>query len=268
MVVADLHVHTTVSDGRLTLEELPAVAEEAGVPVVGVTDHDRYHPELDAPVSRRGGVTVVRGIELRADAGGQRVDLLGYGLTETEALAAECDRIQRDRVERARRMVQQVEAETGVEVEVDLSPGVGRPDIARGIAASGAAYDYEAAFDELIGSDCPCYVPRDVPAVEEAVSLLRTACDVVSLAHPFRYPDPSAALSLVTEYDLDAVERFYPYDRTAQPDQTRLDELLAEHDLLVTGGSDAHELTLGRTGLDEAAWRRLRERLDTSGLDD
>ena len=130
-VIADLHVHTTASDGRLTVSEIPARAREAGVDVVAVTDHDRVHPALDAPVETRDGVTVVRGLELRVDTGERRLDLLGYGVDPTPDLAAELDRIQRDRIQRARQMVDLIEAETGVSLDLPVGPGVGRPHVAR-----------------------------------------------------------------------------------------------------------------------------------------
>ena len=99
-VFADLHVHTTNSDGEMELPEVPEAARDAGVSVVAITDHDRLHPELPTPVTAFEGVTVVHGIELRVeprteadgeddapsdapDAGptGERVDLLGVGVT-------------------------------------------------------------------------------------------------------------------------------------------------------------------------------------------
>ena len=91
MVYADLHVHTDNSDGTLALAEVPAAAHDAGVEVVAITDHDRLHPDLDAPVTERDGVELVNGIELRVEAGDQRLDLLGYGVTATDALAAETE---------------------------------------------------------------------------------------------------------------------------------------------------------------------------------
>jgi Predicted metal-dependent phosphoesterases (PHP family) len=78
---ADLHVHTTASDGTLTVPELPAAARRAGVEWVAVTDHDRVHPDLDAPVTDRDGVHIIRGIELRVETDRQRLDLLGYGVS-------------------------------------------------------------------------------------------------------------------------------------------------------------------------------------------
>ncbi|WP_251328843.1 PHP domain-containing protein [Haloplanus pelagicus] len=252
-VVADLHVHTPVSDGRLSLSALPGAARRAGVEVVAVTDHDRLHPGLDAPVIVRDGVTMIRGIELQVETATGRIDLLGYGAAETVALRAELDRLQRDRMCRARRMSERIEDRLGVELDVSFEPGVGRPHVARAVAESDAACDYAGAFDRLIGDDGPCYVPREVPSVERGIDLLSDACPVVSLAHPFRYADPDAALELAPE--LDAVERYYPYD--APVDTDRLDAVIEAHDLLATGGSDAHDRRLGVAGLDAAAYARF-----------
>jgi len=257
MVVADLHVHTTNSDGQLTLPDVPAAARDAGVEAVAITDHDRLHPKLSDPVERRDSVTVVHGVELRVLAGGHRIDLLGYGVRRTDALTRLVARLQDDRIERARAMLDRIEAETGVRPAVELEPGVGRPHIADAIAESRAPYTYDEAFEQLIGHDCPCYVARDIPDVEEGVAVLREACGVVSLAHPFRYRDPEAALALLDR--LDAVERYYPYDRAV--DEMVLEQARAEYDVLVTGGSDVHDTTLGRAGLGTADYRAFRDAL-------
>ena len=257
MVVADLHVHTTNSDGTLTLEGLPAAAREVGLEAVAVTDHDRISPDLDEPVSTLDGVTVIHGIELRVRAGELRVDLLGYGVRPTDELTALLASLQQNRVERAREMVASVEDRLGVSLDVTFEPGVGRPHVARAVAESDHEYGYDAAFSHLIGDGGPCYVARDIPRFEEGRRVLARACGVVGLAHPFRYPDPEAALGLLAH--LDAVELYYPYGR---PVDTRpAERAVAEYELLVTGGSDAHGETLGTEGLDREAFRAVRERL-------
>jgi len=165
-----------------------------------------------------------------------------------------CDRIQRNRRERGRRIIDRVEDRLDVSLPVEPRAGLGRPHIARGIAEV-SAYTYQEAFDRLIGDDCPCYVPREIPDFEAGRTVLADACGVVGLAHPFRYPDTEAALARCRS--LDAVERWYPYDRAVDTD--RLDRAIDRHDLLRTGGSDAHDEQLGRAGLDATAWDRLRE---------
>jgi len=255
MVYADLHVHTTRSDGSLTLETLPAVAREAGISVVAITDHDRLHPDIETPVDVIDDITVVSGIELRVETpGGQRVDLLGYGARGTSELTTELDRIQRDRIGRGRAMVERCEDRLGVDLDLSVEEGFGRPHLARAIDAHlETGLSYEGAFRELIGNDGPCFVARDVTTFQKGRQLLDDACGLVGLAHPLRYDDLDAALSLTAE--LDAVERFYPYGRPV--DTEPVDRVIREHDLVPTGGTDAHDTELGRAGLDEAGYRPI-----------
>lgn len=254
----DLHVHTTASDGTLELDEIPDAARRAGVEVVAVTDHDRLHPGLDEPTTVVDGVRLVRGVELRVDADGFRVDLLGYGVRRGGALQAELDRLQTDRIGRARAIVDCVEDELGVTLDIDPAEGVGRPHIARAVAASDAPYDYQGSFDNLIGSDCPCYRAREIPTFERGAALLDESCAVVSLAHPFRYPDIDRALGLACE--VGAVERYYAYGRPVETE--RVERVAREAGLLRTGGSDAHDRTLGRAGLSGAEATAFLARLD------
>ncbi|MFW5917935.1 MAG: PHP domain-containing protein [Haloferacaceae archaeon] len=255
--VADLHVHTTASDGELTVPELSTAARRGGIEWIAVTDHDRVHPELPAPVVERDGVRIIRGIELRVDAGPVNVDLLGFAVERTDALIAEVDRIQRDRVARARKIIDRVESRLGVDLSIEPSEGIGRPHIARAIDASSAGYDYQGAFDHLIGTGCPCYVPRRIPSFDRGRELLSEACAVVALAHPFRYRRVDRALALLSE--LDAVERYYPYHWDV--DVGRLERLLAERDLLAVGGSDAHDDRLGRAGPPRERFEQFRAAL-------
>ncbi len=256
MVVADLHVHTTNSDGELEPGAVPKAAAAGGVSVAAITDHDRLIPSLSAPIEEIDGVTIVHGIELRVEANGQRIDLLGYGVRPTDALSAELDRLQADRIERAEEIKERVERRTGVALDFDVHPGVGRPHIARAIERSAIDCDYQGAFDRLIGNDGPCFVPRSVPSFGRGRALLADACGLVSLAHPLRYGDPAAALALTA--DLDGVEYHYDYGRAV--DLAPVERAIDANDLVVTGGSDAHDRTLGRAGLDREEYHRFRDR--------
>ncbi|ERJ04615.1 PHP domain protein [Halorhabdus tiamatea SARL4B] len=256
MIVADLHVHTTRSDGTLPPEAVSDAARAVDLEAVAVTDHDRL-PPVDAPVVERDGVTVIAGIELRVTTGEQRLDLLGFGVDPTPELRAETDRLQADRIERARQIVDCVEDRLGVDLDLEMHDGIGRPHIARAIAESSAPYDAQSAFEALIGTDRPCYVARDLPAFERGRALLADAAALVGLAHPLRYDDPEGALAHAA--DLDAVERNYPYDGAV--DMTSVEDVIATHDLLATGGSDAHGETLGKAGLERDAYERVQTAL-------
>lgn len=264
-IYADLHVHTTNSDGKLVLDEIPAAAAEADIGAVAITDHDRIQPELDSPFIRIDGIDVIQGIELRVEVASlsERIDLLGYGVTQSSALRDELDRLQENRKTRGERIIELVESELGIALDIEVHEGVGRPHIARAIDAHlDTDLSYQDAFDELIADGRPCFVPREVPSFETGVSLLSEACGVVSLAHPYRYDDFEGVLELATQ--LDAVECHYPYSDSNTACASDLDLRTVErHDLLVTGGSDAHEKELGKAGLSEPEYERL---LDAGGF--
>ncbi|EMA38217.1 PHP domain-containing protein [Halobiforma nitratireducens] len=268
MPYADLHVHTTRSDGSLDREAVPAAARRHGVDVVALTDHDRLQP-TDAPVLERDGVTIVNGIELRVEIDGhdevrgpddrpepgQRVDLLGYAVERTTELEALTDRIQQDRIERGQAIVDRVEDRLGVDLGVTVTDGFGRPHVARAIDDHpDVDCDYEGAFDGLIGGGDPCYVPRNVPSFERGLKILEEAASLVALAHPLRYPDPASVLERAAA--LDAVELWYPYGRE-DVDLEPVERTLERYDLLPTGGSDAHEDRLGVAGLSREEYERL-----------
>ncbi len=257
MVVADLHVHTTNSDGTLTLATLPEAADRAGIEAVAVTDHERLHPDLDRPLTSVDGIEIVHGVELGVTTGALRVDLLGYGVRRSERLQELLDVVQANRVERARQIVACVEDRLGVDLDVDVEPGIHRTHIARAIDRSEAPYDYRRARDELIGDGCPCHVSRPVPEFDRGRRVLSEACALVGLAHPLRYDDPGRALALTAE--LDAVELAYPYDPAV--DVTPVEAAVDDHDLVPTGGSDAHDDRLGRAGVDRATYDRVRSRI-------
>ena len=256
-IVADLHVHTTRSDGTIHPEDIPRLALDHDLVAIAVTDHDRM-PPWDRPVSVREGVICIAAIELRVeshDAG--RVDLLGYGLSQTDELAAEIERLQRDRQERAQQMGMLLAEELDIDLDVDYGVGVGRPHIAKAVA-NATELNEQAVFDRYIGDNGPCYVARQVPSFETGAELLKTACAFVVLAHPLRYDDVNAALALVD--GLDGVEVAYPYG--ASVDRSILDEFLSTRQVIQTGGSDAHdEVSIASAGLDHDDFEPVARRL-------
>ena len=254
-VVADLHIHTTVSDGILEITEIPELAKTQGLSAVGITDHDRIHPWFDDPVAEESGVLLIRGIELRVEReDGTRFDILGYAIEETEALTDLLEQIQEARIERGKEMIALLEDRLDIVLDVSVGPGFGRPHMARAVAEHPETdYTELDVFRELIGNGKPCYVSRWVPAIDHGIEILEEAAAVLSVAHPLRYDDVDGAISLAKR--VGGIERWYPYEQEVSLDP--IDVAIEEEDLIPTGGSDAHDTEIGTTGVPAEAFAHL-----------
>ena len=275
---ADLHVHSSASDGTEPPAEVMRRAAQAGLDVVALTDHDTVagHAEARRALagSQASSLTLLPGMELSCRLGGRSrevpgglsgspprgqhsVHLLAYLFDAGHPdLAAELSRIRDDRVLRARAMVRRL-ADLGVGISWDqvaaiAGPAVvGRPHIARAMAASGAIASPREAFTrDWIGDDGRAYVGRYALDPVHAIGLVRGAGGVAVLAHPRAGRDWKVSdeeIGRLAAAGLAGVEVFHP----DQPDTERAGLLALAHDLglVATGGSDDHgSLTGHRIG--------------------
>ncbi len=241
---ADLHVHSTASDGTLAPSRLVELAAAAGLDVLSITDHDTVEgvgPAIEA--GERHGVTVVPGVELSSWLDGTDCHILGYFIDHTSsALTERLLELRHDRLERAVQMVESL-SEAGYDIGLDdvlqLASGgsVGRAHIARALVESGAVTSVSDAFDRLIGRKGPFYVRKRLSTPADAVRLIKDAGGVAVCAHPAVGGVERLLPDLIRE-GLGGIEAFHP--EHAEEDRDRLASLARERGLLVTGGTDFH----------------------------
>lgn len=249
---ADLHAHTTASDGILAPAELIRLCAQSGLWAVAVTDHDSLAGLSDAEGAGKAlGVRVFPGVELsclEVDGAGRRYDvhLLGLFLSEESrgrlgALERHLAERRRQRLSRGREIVRRLSA-AGVDVpwpEVEAEAAgasVGRPHVARVLIRRGLAQDLDEAFSRYLSPGRPGHVEQAPLGVVEAVGWVHEAGGAAVWAHPLLSElEPEAAPWLAI---LDGVEADHP----KQDDSTRaaLRRLARRRGLVATGGSDCH----------------------------
>ncbi|SFB31925.1 PHP domain-containing protein [Cellulomonas marina] len=246
---ADLHTHSTASDGTQTPAEVVRAAAAAGLDVVALTDHDTTAGwDAAADEARRSGVALVRGTEVSTLSGHVSVHLLSY-LHDPEhpALAAELARTRAARDGRARAMVDLLSRDlpiTWADVEAQSVGNValGRPHIADALVAAGVVPDRDTAFARLLSARGPYFVPHHAPPTARAVALVRAAGGVPVLAHPGADARgrviPDAVFDELAGAGLAGVEVHHRDHTPAQV--ARLSAIAARLGLLVTGSSDYH----------------------------
>ena len=290
---ADLHSHSTASDGTDPPAEVVRRAGQAGLDVLALTDPDTLAGHAEARQAWGGvvgpehacgvvgpeqalppGLTLVTGMELSCRLAGRSVHMLGYGLDAFEGseLAAECVAIVTARRSRGRHMVDRLR-ELGVDItwpQVEaLAEGgvVGRPHVARAMVAAGVISRPEQAFTpEWIGAGGRAYVSRYALDPVRAIGLIAEAGGAAALAHPGAvsrgWRIPGQTISALAAAGLAGLEVYHPDHDEAQ--RSRLGALAADLDLVPTGGSDDHgSLTghrLGQETCPPASYERLMSR--------
>ncbi len=244
---ADLHVHSTASDGTDPPAEMMRRAARAGLDVVALTDHDTVAGHAEARAAA-GPVTLLPGMELSCRLDGRSLHVLAYLFdADQPELAAELTRIRDDRVLRARAMVDKL-AGLGVDVSWDQVAAiagqavVGRPHIARAMADSGAIASPREAFTrDWIADGGRAYVGRYALDPARAIDLVRAAGGVTALAHPRAGRDTWVSNEQITRLaavGLAGLEVFHPDQSDAE--RARLIALAHDLALVPTGGSDDH----------------------------
>jgi hypothetical protein len=256
----DLHVHSNASDGTDDPGEVMRRAAAAGLDVVALTDHDTQAGLAEARAALPDGLTLLPGMELSCQldlppSGGRppqtpptrSVHLLAYLFDEEDqALGAETAQIRDDRTYRARAMIDRMR-ELGADVtweQVAAIAGdavVGRPHLARALAASGAVATPADAFTgDWIADGGRAFVDRYAPGLARAVGLVRAAGGVPVLAHPRSpgYEIPDEVIVALADAGLCGIEVFH-FDHD-QPQRVRLAQLARSLNLIMTGGSDDH----------------------------
>jgi predicted metal-dependent phosphoesterase TrpH len=243
----DLHVHSNASDGTDDPAEVVRRARAAGLDVIALTDHDTQAGLASARAEARDDLTVVPGMELSCQLDGRSVHLLGYLFDPDNAeLRAETAQIRDDRTYRAKAMVAKAR-ELGADVSWDqvaaIADGavIGRPHIARALAAAGAVDTPADAFTaDWIADGGRAFVDRYAVELPRAVSLVRAAGGVPVLAHPRSpgYEIPDEVIARLVDSGLCGIEVYHPDHDLAE--RERLSELARSLGLIATGGSDDH----------------------------
>ena len=273
---ADLHVHSNASDGTDPPAEVMSRAARAGLDVVALTDHDTVAGYAQARRALPGSLILVPGMELSCQLDGtsrgvpggssprgqHSMHLLAYLFDPDDPdLAAQTQRIRDDRVLRAQAMVDRL-IDLGVPITwadvaaIAGSAVVGRPHIARAMAASGAIASPDQAFTrDWIADGGRAYVDRYALEPAHAIGLVRAAGGVAVVAHPRADRDllvTDEQIAVLAAAGLAGVEVFHPDQPEAE--QASLLALTRDLGLIATGGSDDHgTLTGHRIGSHTAA---------------
>jgi predicted metal-dependent phosphoesterase TrpH len=248
---ADLHTHSTVSDGTESPTRLLEQAASAGLWAIALTDHDSTSGWREAAAAVPAtGVMLIPGMELSTREGYMSVHMLAYLIDPLdEALVDETARIRESRLTRAEDIVRRLRRDYALDwddVLAQAQPGstIGRPHIADALVHRGHVADRSAAFESILHWRAGYYRPHPAPKPLTGVELIVAAGGVPVLAHPGgRGPDrvfSDKRIQALVDAGLAGIEIGHRDNGAASLE--RWSEVAKRYDLIVTGSSDYHGL--------------------------
>ena len=177
---ADLHCHSTCSDGTHTPEELLMLAKEKGLSALSITDHDILDAYTEAffKKSERVVVTLYMGVEFSSRYQNFPIHILGHGVKKTEESLTFCQK-HRERREKRNQMIFDRFKRLGIMIEKqELSncPVIGRPhNMANVLLKKGYVSFIQEAFDRYLGEGKRCFIPGETFSPEATIHVIHQA---------------------------------------------------------------------------------------------
>ena len=269
----DLHMHTTVSDGTDTPEEIISNVQKAGIDLFSVTDHDAIKcgiviPEILAGMDPDTRPAFIRGIEFSCEDENGRYHILGYGYDPSIPGIAEVVRLGHEmRLRKAKLRIEFLEEEFGFEFteeekeEVLSMDNPGKPHIANMMIRHGYAENISEALSKYINKK---HFEYDHIRPQAAIESILRSGGIPVLAHPaygdgddlILGEDMEKRIRYLMEYGLQGLEAFYSgFSPRIQQDMLYFAEKYA---LYVTAGSDYH----GKNKMIDLGWTNLEDMED------
>lgn len=241
---ADLHIHTTCSDGKLTPIEAITLASESKLQALAITDHDTFEGyEMAKAAAVERDIELIPGMEITTKFRGSECHLLAYYFNPLSEAMRLFVLKQRETRRRRIRQIITVLNNQGIDVDYDevwaFSNGanIGRPHLAKILIQKGYVANLHEAFVRYLSYEQLGGIESAYPEVEEAIEMVKNAGGAAIIAHPGRLYSQDDLEKLVS-FGIDGIECIHP-SHTWKKQLTYV-KYCEAHSLLKTGGSDYH----------------------------
>ena len=247
----DLHTHSNRSDGTDPVDVLMRHAQQAGLDVIALTDHDTADGWVDGRrAAEELGIGFVPGLEISCKLNGISVHLLGYLLDPAYApLAKDLQVVREGRTDRIPTIVARLNS-IGVPLTVEEvlaqatgTPSVGRPHVADALVANGTVANRSEAFDRFLADGRAGHVPHYALEPGHAIDLVCQAGGVPVIAHPwgrssYKVMTEENLAALVADHGLAGIE--VDHQDHSPESREALRAIARNLGIVYTGSSDHH----------------------------
>lgn len=236
---ADLHMHTTFSDGAYPLEKVIEFAKKANVDVIAITDHDTF---TDANMYSN-EIKVINGLELSTFHNDESIHVLAYFKnTPPQSFLDLLEDQKQKRIARAFEMLKLLEKHFSIKLDKSFiyqTNSITRGGIGREIIKqTNGKYTKKYIFTHMIGKGNPAYLPSVKMETIDGIKAIKDNGGIAVLAHPMLYKEEN--MMEVIKMGFDGIEAIYPH-HLEEIEKYR--HLAKKNNIrIITGGSDFHDM--------------------------
>ena len=257
----DLHIHTRCSDGKLSSNEIYEKLIKENIEICSITDHDNMDFYNEEALGRN--VFVIKGIELSTFASfSDEVHILGYGIdNKNEAIYKYCEEIKKHNSTLMYKVFKILRNYNIVNSVDCLKDRMSYKRLNLYLKDMGL-YDNIKRLSELEAEN-PFLFDLDYKLdCYQAVSMIKEAGGYAFLAHPYRsienFDSKIKKLNLLNV--LDGIECYSPHNTEIETE--RLRQYCLERSLLISGGSDFHNLNKATHNLGQNYYKDIKRTLN------
>jgi len=247
----DFHIHSTNSDGALSLTQLIKLARKKKIPAIAITDHNKTYREIKK-YSNIQGIELVSGIEITVTPPEdvKELHVVGLFIDEKNKLLSELSEKNRfQSINTAKKIIKKIN-EAGYKISFEeleketKGEHHGRPFMAKILMRKYPEKFQERyqVFDELLGQKGKAFVKPQGTELQQAIKLIHNAGGIAIIAHPWYLGDGmEKIINKFRSLGGDGIEVSCSRSkRIPRGMEKKLRNIARKNKLVISGGSDFH----------------------------
>lgn len=241
----DLHIHTNISDGSLSPQQLIEKATKENLKVISITDHDTVdgYEKIDL---EQNNIDIISGVEFSTRYNNCSIHILGYNFDiNNEKMFNSLEKIKILRYKEICQVIKllsiHISKEISVKDIIKKMKTLSIDSVANYLVLMGFSMSNQEAKERYLMKGKCAYVQKKCMEPAEIIELIHEARGIAILAHPDRMHsvDKEECIRYLIDRGIDGIEIYNSYTK----DINYYLEICKENNLLISGGSDYHDAT-------------------------
>jgi hypothetical protein len=262
----DLHIHSDLSDGTDSIENIVEIASQNGIKEFSLTDHDTVSGiDSITSIASQHDMIVIPAIELTSVSNGHSIHMLGYLIDHKNRQLLDFIKITNeyttryslDMISKLNRLGVVDYSASRVEELMSFKDSIYLSDLYKAMILDGHPYklkDWPGFYMRTYNRFSYTFPEKFPFDSADAVEIIVEAGGIPVFAHPARLGNEDLKeMDRLLAHGLGGVEVYYPYHDDKL--NKRYNDFVSKNNLVATGGSDWHgdfttwEATVGQYGI-------------------